>query len=266
MVKTMSEKIVVGVWKDKLTYNESRKLAEELVSKCAGLNMSNFTASIAAAPYAAITIREIFEKSLLTVTYQDVHWPCNTGTYMGSSPIRLLLEQGIQTCMVGHSERRRFFGESAKDRYLKLGALIDAGITPILCIGDDVTNWEERSEILRTQLSGDLGVDTDRPIDLSKIIIAYEPVWAISTWRSDQPLPTGEEVGKMLELVREIAHRVTNMDISSTSFLFGGSVSPANAEEYFSVQSVDGALVGGASLKAESMYEVYKAASEAWSA
>lgn len=261
----MSKKIVVGVWKDKLSYKDSLSMATNLLKKCDGLNVSGFIASVAPAPYAAAATNELLKGSPISVTYQDVHWAADTGSYMGSTPIRLLSEVSIKTCMVGHSERRRFFGETSDDRFRKITGLLNAGILPILCIGDNVEDWTERREILRSQLSEDLGTASDRPIDPNSIIIAYEPVWAISTWRSDMPLPTGEDVGRMLKLVREVAQEVSGRDCSDSSVLFGGSVGPTNAEEYFSTPGVDGALVGAASLNPDSMYQVFKAASNAWS-
>ena len=258
------EKIVVGVWKDKLGLAESSAIARELGDLCSDLDVSGFVAAVAPAPYAAFQVNAILQDSPLDVVYQDVHWPAVTGSYMGSTPIRVLPEMGIRYSMVGHSERRRFFGEDDASIRRKLAGLVGNDLVPILCVGDDVEDWSERREILQTQIAGALRSPGLEPVDIRRIVIAYEPVWAISTWRSDRALPTGEEVAAMLNLVRDITREVTDSDVLGTRFLFGGSVGPANADEYFAVDGVDGALVGGASLKADSMAAVFRSASRAW--
>jgi triosephosphate isomerase len=259
-------KVIVGVWKDRLSLNESVRMAEELSRLCKDLTPSSVVSAVAPAPYAAHDVCELLKRSAIQVVYQDVHWPARDGSYIGSTPIRVVSELGVRFSLVGHSERRRFFGEKDADINCKLVGLIDAGIHPILCVGDDVEDWAERRKILVRQLTGALRSNTGGQINIRQLTIAYEPVWAISTWRSDRSLPSGEEVGAMLALVREVTQEVTGGTVEDTSFLFGGSVGPSNADEYFATPGVDGALVGGASLKAGSMAAVFRSGAAAWSA
>lgn len=178
----------------------------------------------------------------------------------------MLKDIGIKMCMVGHSERRKVFGETNQDINRKLVALVEAGIYPILAFGDEEEDWTKRRAVLVTQLRGALGVGTDTPVDITKIALAYEPVWAISTWRTNAPLPTGKEVFDMLELVRDIVTTDCKLPIKGVPTLFGGSVAPNNADEYFAQPNCDGALVGGASLKVDSLLSIYNSAQKAWMA
>jgi triosephosphate isomerase len=259
----MKRKIVVGVWKDKLSIAESVRQAQEL-SKIFRGKVLCFDACITPSPVALLSVKKAVQGESIKVIAQDVHWPDPKRSYIGSTSISMLQEIGINICMVGHSERRRFFGETNDDVYKKLKACIEAGIYPILAIGDAEDSLTARRNFLIGQLREGLGISTDEPIDISKIAVAYEPVWAISTWRSDKPLPIGKEVSDMLALVEQILREECKMDTSRAPLLFGGSVAPENAEDYFSQGNVDGALVGGASLRVNSMARVFQIAQESW--
>jgi triosephosphate isomerase len=177
----------------------------------------------------------------------------------------MLKELGIAMCMVGHSERRRFFGETDEDIYKKLVACIASDVLPILAIGDAEESLDARRRVLREQLVRGLGLDgNSEPVDLGRLAIAYEPVWAISTWRSNRALPSGKEVSDMLQLVRETLDEESSLRASDVAVLFGGSVSPDNAEDYFAQEGVDGALVGGASLTVGSLSAIFRIARRAW--
>ena len=263
--EALPKKIVVGVWKDRLFLQESASMANKLHDLCRDLQTSGVLAAVAPPPYAAHVVCEALRDSPVRVVYQDVHWPAQSGSYIGSTPISVLQELDVQATLVGHSERRRFFGETDIDINRKLAGLLDNRIHPILCVGDNVEDWAQRRSILAEQIEGALRPKEGIEIDVERITIAYEPVWAISTWRSESPLPTGREVARMLELVREVPEEIMAAPIWRTAFLFGGSVGPSNADEYFSTRGVDGALVGGASLDAASMTIVFQAAADAWS-
>lgn len=261
----MKRKIVVGVWKDKLLPNEAARQAKALTERFAGQDLV-FDACVAPSPVALVNVQQITGNKPIVTVAQDIHWPDPKRSFIGSTSIAMLKEIGINICMVGHSERRRYFGESDDDINKKLNALIAADIYPILAIGDDVEDTEVRRKILIEQLMGALKPGTEDAVDVSKISIAYEPVWAISTWRSNSPLPTGEEVRLMMDLVEDILLNVCKVDITETPLLYGGSVAPINAEEYFSLEKVDGALVGGASLTVDSLATVFDIAQSIWGA
>jgi triosephosphate isomerase len=256
------ERIVVGVWKDRLTPVESREAAEALVQEFPSGSLA-YTGGIAPAVISALPVRDVLEDSALVTVAQDVHWPADSGSYIGTTSLAMLTESKIGYCMVGHSERRRFFHETNEEVASKLKGCLGTGIKPILCIGDSETDRDARIAVLSDQIRGSLGVPelTSR---VEEIIVAYEPVWAISTWRSEQSLPTGSEVAEMLALVRELLQQNTETDPGKISVLFGGSVAPENADDYFAQPDVDGALVGGASLKPDSMAAVFRAGQNAW--
>ena len=259
----MKRKIIIGVWKDKLLPAESERQAKELVRIFKGQDLP-FDACVAPSPVALRGVNDITNNDPIITVAQDVHWLDPKSSYIGSTSIPMLKEIGINICMVGHSERREYFGEIDEDIYKKLIDLIEAGIYPILAIGDSVTDVPTRKKILTEQLLGALKPESEKPVDLSKIAIAYEPVWAISTWRSASPLPVGSEVTEMIELVDTILKEDCKLDTSDTPLLYGGSVAPINAEDYFSCKNVDGALVGGASLTVESLSRIFEIAKEIW--
>jgi triosephosphate isomerase len=259
----MKRKIIVGVWKDKLMPIESERQAKELVNIYKGQNLP-FDACVAPSPVALRAVNNITNNNSIITVAQDVHWLDSKRSFIGSTSIPMLKEIGINMCMVGHSERRGYFGETDEDIHKKLVGLIEAGIYPILAIGDSVTDISTRKKILTEQLLGALKPDSEKPVNISKIAIAYEPVWAISTWRSDLPLPIGSEVTEMIDLVDTILREDCKLDTSVTPLLYGGSVAPKNAEDYFSCKNVDGALVGGASLTVESLSRIFEIAKEKW--
>jgi len=259
----MKRKIIVGVWKDKLLPSEAERQAAELARIYKGQCLP-FDACVAPSPVALRAVNNITNNDPIITVAQDVHWLDPKRSFIGSTSIPMLKEIGINMCMVGHSERRGYFGETDEDIYKKLIGLIDAGVYPILAIGDTVTDVPTRKKILTEQLVGALKPASEKPVDISKIAIAYEPVWAISTWRSDSPLPVGSEVTEMINLVDTILKEDCQFDTSNTPLLYGGSVAPKNAEDYFSYKNVDGALVGGASLTVESLSRVFEIAKEVW--
>lgn len=259
----MRNKIVVGVWKDRLTLDQSRTWAEWLGNKTRGQTWP-FIAGIAPAPIATTEVMQKLSGSPIQIVYQDVHWPAEAGSYIGTTSLAMLTELKIGVTMVGHSERRRFFGESHDDIRRKLLGCLKSDIYPILCIGDTETDEQVRKDVLREQLRNVIGCQLAPRIDVAKLAVAYEPIWAISTWRDERPLPTGKEATAMLDVVRLLIQEVSNQDPEDCAVLFGGSVNPANAFEYFSESSVDGALVGGASLTGESLLAVFEAGIKAW--
>ena len=264
VVSILKRKIVVGVWKDKLLPSQSLEQATALSEIFKDKDLC-FDACVAPSPVSLIGVQNIVKQiGAIKAIAQDVHWPDSKRSFIGSTSIAMLKEIGIDMCMIGHSERRRIFNETNEDINKKLLACIDSDIYPILAIGDDVIDYDERKKILIDQLTGALCPNEESTVDVTKIAIAYEPVWAISTWRSAQALPNGKEVDEVMNLVADILVDTCKFNIDSTPLLYGGSVAPSNAEEYFSQKIVDGALVGGASLKVDSLATVFNIAQNIW--
>ena len=193
--------------------------------------------------------------SRVEVYAQNMHQE-DEGAYTGEISAPMLSELDVQGVVLGHSERRAFFGETDKALAAKVPAALAAGLVPILCVGEteQERDGEETERKLRQQIREDLaGVPAER---LADVIIAYEPVWAIGTGR----VATPEQAQDAIAFIRALVGDRDNAAAESVRILYGGSVKGENAAELLALPDVDGALVGGASLQAESFAEIVLAA------
>jgi triosephosphate isomerase len=193
--------------------------------------------------------------SRVEVYAQNMHH-ADQGAFTGEVSPPMLLEVGVHGVILGHSERRELFGESDKALQLKVPAALGAGLRPVLCVGE---TEEERDRggtqrKLRHQVQEDLAkVPTEQ---LSEVVIAYEPIWAIGTGK----VATPEQAQEAIAFVRALVGDRSREQAESTRVLYGGSVKPENAGELLALPDVDGALVGGASLDPESFAAIVAAA------
>lgn len=166
------------------------------------------------------------------------------GAYTGEVSAQMLVDQGCRWVILGHSERRQYHSESDNLVSAKLGAAIEAGLWPIVCVGETREQREsgEEENVVAGQLRGAL----DGQISLAGLVVAYEPVWAIGTGLTASP----EQAQAMHAFIRKCLVDVSGVDADATRVLYGGSVKADNAAELFAQQDIDGALVGGAALKA----------------
>ncbi|MEW5944915.1 MAG: triose-phosphate isomerase [bacterium] len=176
---------------------------------------------------------------------QDAHWE-EKGAYTGEVSPGMLRDAGCAYCIVGHSERRAMFHETDEMVNRKMNALLGAGLTPVVCVGETLAQREagETESVLRTQVEGGILTSKGRP-DLSRIVMAYEPVWAIGTGRTATARQADEACGFIRRLLREALGEAA---AASVRILYGGSVKGANIDELMAQPEVDGVLVGGASL------------------
>ena len=182
---------------------------------------------------------------------QNVHWE-EHGAYTGEIAAPMLTEIGVRFVIVGHSERRQFFGETDVTVNLRLKAAQKHGLTPILCVGETKQQRDagETESIISNQLKKDL-VD----IDQTHLIIAYEPIWAIGTGRTATP----EDAEEVCAAIREEIESIGSAEIASNMrILYGGSVKSSNIVEIMKKENVDGALIGGASLDPEELAKIVK--------
>ena len=207
-------------------------------------------------PYTALApVVELCKGGPVRVAAQNMHEE-RSGAYTGEVSAPMLLELGIQGVVLGHSERRKLFGETDEALARKVPAALAAGLEPILCVGEDEgqRDADETAAILTRQIDADLA---DVPgEDLERVVIAYEPVWAIGTGRTASP----EQAQEAAALIRE---RLAARDSSAAErvrILYGGSVKPGNASELMRQPDADGALVGGASLEAQDFAAIVRAA------
>lgn len=201
-------------------------------------------------------VGEIVQGSCIAMGGQDMHWEPD-GAYTGEVSAAMLKSTGCRYVIIGHSERRQYFGETNETVNRKLRAAMGADLTPIVCIGESLSKREQgvTDEVLRKQLEGcyaGMGNDV-----ISKSIIAYEPVWAIGTGRTATPRQAADAHSTIRRWVTDHYNRAIG---DAIRILYGGSVNPGNAGELLAEEGIDGALVGGASLKADSFSEIVTAA------
>jgi triosephosphate isomerase (TIM) len=189
----------------------------------------------------------------LTVYAQNVHW-AEEGAFTGEISARMLRELGVRGALVGHSERRQYFGEDDQLVSSKGRAVLAAGMRPIVCVGESLRQREsgQTADVVSTQVRGSLAGLLGGE---QEVVIAYEPVWAIGTGRTASAADAQETVALCRSVVAELAGKEV---ADATRVLYGGSVKPGNAAELMAEPDIDGALVGGASLKAEDFVGIVK--------
>lgn len=197
------------------------------------------------APFTDLsTLKEIFEGTDIGVGAQNVHFE-EEGAYTGEISAAMLEEIGVDYCIVGHSERRQYFAETDETVNRKLKRLLQGPIRPILCVGESLEQRDggELFQVVENQLKEDLeGIPGS---ELSRIVIAYEPIWAIGTGRTATP----QQAEEMCAFIRKTLIALYDEEHADEVILqYGGSVKPANATEIMNMEEIDGALVGGASL------------------
>lgn len=239
--------LIAGNWKMHKDHREAVELVRELEGLLAGLEGVEVAVC---PPFTALSdVSRTLEDSgsRIALGAQDVY-PAPEGAYTGEISPRMLKALGVRYVIVGHSERREIIGESDALVAAKARAVLEEGMTPILCVGESLEEREEgRAESkVRGQLDSALSTWSDE--EISGLVIAYEPIWAIGTGRTATP----EDAQEMNSFIRGwLAEKFGQEAASEVRILYGGSVKPDNAAELMAMSDIDGALVGGASLKAE---------------
>lgn len=203
------------------------------------------------------TACEIAEEHNFEIGAQNVHYS-EDGVYTGEVNTEMLNEVGVNYVIVGHSSRREDAQESNEVINKKISACLEAGLTPILCIGETKKEKEmgRTYKVLKRQLVSAFE-DVETP---SKVIIAYEPIWAISDGKTPAPIPTTEEISTASSGIRRVLKQLYDKDqLKGLNVLYGGSVSASNATEIMSIKNINGVLVGGASLNPDKFNAIIKA-------
>ncbi len=251
----MSRKsLIAGNWKLHNTQGESVALAKAVRE---GSESARCDVVVAPVFTSLFAVREALTGSHVALAAQDVYWE-KKGAFTGQVSAPLLADAGCTYCIVGHSERRQLFGETDDTVRRKVGALLAAGIRPILCVGESLEQREAGATlgVVLGQLSAGLaGLET---AVLRDLVIAYEPVWAIGTGKTATP----EDAQAVHAAIRATLDHDRGSDFAqAVRVLYGGSVKPDNARALLSQTDIDGALVGGASLVAEQFMAIVAAAS-----
>ncbi len=251
----MRKKIVAGNWKMNLNHEEAQKLTSEITHMFQDENIKNVLAIINP-PFVHIpTVKKLVGTvENLFVGAQNCS-DRSSGAYTGEISAGMLASCGVQFVILGHSERREYFKESNELLTGKVKQVLEAGLTPIFCCGEplDIRENETHVSYVQHQLTESLfGFDEN---DIQKIVIAYEPIWAIGTGKT----ASAEQAQDMHAALRShLAGKYGEQIASEISILYGGSCNPANAKEIFSKPDVDGGLIGGASLKSRDFMDIIK--------
>ncbi len=238
--------IIAGNWKMNKTTAEARDLAAKLAPLVSGVKDREIVLAPTFTSLPAVS--EAIKGTNMALAAQNLHWE-DKGAFTGEISAEMLLDLGCKYVIIGHSERRQYFGETDETVNKKVRQALRKGLLPILCVGETLAEREagKLNEVISRQVTGglkDIGAG-----DMTRIVIAYEPVWAIGTGKTATP----EQANEVHSLIREKVKALYNADVAEgLRIQYGGSVTPENVSLLMAKPDIDGALVGGASLKPES--------------
>ena len=248
----MRKKLVAGNWKMNTTFQDSKKLIKSIRENLDEDTLSKIDVIICP-PFTSLSIaRKLTNESGINVGAQNMYYE-NDGAYTGEISASMLKALGCKYVILGHSERRQYFSETDFTINLKLKNAIENELISIVCVGESLEQRENKiqNQIVKGQLTNCLTAIDDK--DFDKIVIAYEPVWAIGTGKTATP----EQANQMHIFIRETIEKLYNQDVSiKIRILYGGSVNESNSKELFTQSDIDGGLIGGASLKPESFIKI----------
>ncbi len=238
--------ILAGNWKMNMTATQAHDLASKLVLLVANAKDREV---VLGPPFTSIAaVAEVIKGTDIALSAQNLHWE-DKGAFTGEISADMLLDSGCKYVIIGHSERRQYFGESDETVNKKVKQALKKGLLPIMCVGETLAEREagKLNDVVSRQVTGGL---KDVPADdMKKVVIAYEPVWAIGTGKTATP----EQANEVHALIRGKVRSLYNADIAEgLRIQYGGSVTPENVSQLMAKPDIDGALVGGASLKPES--------------
>ena len=246
--------MIAGNWKMNLNQTESTALVNDIADQTAGIDDVDV---LVAPPFTSIPlVKEAIGDSGILLAAQNMHWE-SSGAYTGEISAGMLLEAGCTHVILGHSERRSYFKETDEMVNLKAREAGRMGLLPIVCIGETLEEREagRTFEVIKQQLGGSLKGFRDEAALPASMVLAYEPVWAIGTGKTATP----EQAQEVHRLIRGwLEDHFNEKTAGAVRILYGGSVKPDNAKDILSRPDIDGALVGGASLKPDLFVPIIK--------
>lgn len=249
----MRKNIVAGNWKMNTTLDEGVELANEINNELKDAKVNCDV--VVCVPFTHLTsVNAVLDSELVGLGAENCS-EHDKGAYTGEVSAAMVKSTGAGYVILGHSERRQYFGENNEQLLAKTKQALANGLTPIFCVGEVLEQREDGSynEVVKGQVEALFELSAD---DFSKIIIAYEPVWAIGTGKT----ATAEQAQDMHAHIRKVVEEKYGKEVAdNTSILYGGSCKPTNAKELFAKPDVDGGLIGGAALKADSFMGIIKA-------
>ena len=246
--------MIAGNWKMYKSNSEAKELVEGLINNTKEIVK---TKMIVCPPYTALALASDLAKgSGIQVGAQNMYWE-EQGAFTGEISTEMIKSTGATFVIIGHSERRQFFGETDETVNKKLIAALQSELNPIVCIGESLEERESgvTNDVVGNQVEKALsGIDSE---SMKKIILAYEPIWAIGTGKTATP----QQAQDVHKFIRSVLVKLYNNEVADEIVIqYGGSVKPDNASELLSQPDIDGALVGGACLKADSFSAIINAA------
>lgn len=250
--------LMAGNWKMNNTIGEAVVLAQEISNQYDKETWGEDVEIVVCPPFVDLKpVKTVFDfdKTKVAVGAQNVYWE-PSGAFTGEISVPMIKEIGCAYCIVGHSERRELFGETNEDVNRKVKALVEGGVAPIVCVGESLAVRDEGTteEYVCAQVRAAFaGVDAAAA---KGSVVAYEPLWAIGTGRTATP----EQAETACASIRSVLDEMFGSDIAEeTRILYGGSMNPGNVEGLLAQPDIDGGLVGGASLKAQSFVQLIEA-------
>ncbi|MEF2655630.1 MAG: triose-phosphate isomerase [Eggerthellaceae bacterium] len=252
--------LMAGNWKMNKTVPEAVVLSQQL---CNQYNRNWDDVDIVLCP-PSIDLKSVytvldFDKTKIALGAQNVHWE-ESGAYTGEISIPMIKEVGCEYCIVGHSERREMFAETDTTVNLKVKALVEAGIAPIVCVGESLAmrdSGDYLGYVTAQVRAAFAGLDS---IDMKRVVVAYEPIWAIGTGRTATP----EQAEEVCAAIRAVLEEQFDGEVAQNCrVLYGGSMNEGNVESLLAQPDIDGGLIGGAALKADSFRQLIEAAHNA---
>ncbi|MBS6463423.1 MAG: triose-phosphate isomerase [Firmicutes bacterium] len=243
----MRKPIIAGNWK----MNKTNAEAEALINELKPLVARARAEVVVCVPYTDLTtVGKLIEGTKIHLGAQNVSW-ADKGAFTGEISADMLKELGVEYVIIGHSERRQYFGETDESVNKRVKQALAKGLKPIVCVGETLVEREKNrtKRVLKKQIvEGLAGIE-----DFTDVVIAYEPVWAIGTGKT----ATKEDANLTIGYIRRVVSQTFGKEISKNLRIqYGGSMNPGNAKELMSMRNVDGGLIGGASLKAEDFAKV----------
>lgn len=253
MNKTLRKAIVAGNWK----MNNDRNAAKKLITELNPLVKDAACEVVLCVPYTNLeTALSLCEGTNMHVGAENCHW-AKSGAFTGEISAEMLAEMGVEYVIIGHSERRQYFGETDQTVQARVRAALDAGLKVILCVGEVLEQREQgiTEEVVALQTKVALGGVIEE--ELSRIVIAYEPVWAIGTGKT----ATADQAEEVCAFIRSVVAKLySKAAADALTIQYGGSMKPGNAKELLSKEDVDGGLIGGAALVASDFAAIIEAA------
>ena len=240
----MRKKIVAGNWKMNMTPAKAVELIDSLKNE---IN-TNEVDVVVCPPFVCLpAVLEAVKGTNIAVGAQNMHFE-ESGAYTGEIAPSMLVELGVKYVIIGHSERRQYFAETDETVNKKTLKAIEHGLVPVVCVGESLEEREQGVTIDLVRLQTKIALKDVKAEDAKKVVIAYEPIWAIGTGRT----ATSAQAEEVCKAIREVVAEVYGQEVADeVRVQYGGSVNGGNANELFNMGNIDGGLVGGASLKPE---------------